>query len=61
LPPGPICSPGEKALKASISPEMHDYYYFVAKYDGSREHYFSKTNSEHIRLKKISRRNRKNG
>jgi len=47
LPPGPICSPGLASLKAALHPEDHDYYYFVAKGDGS--HKFSKTLREHNR------------
>lgn len=45
LPPGPICSPGFKSLKAVIEPAQSDYLYFVGKGDGS--HYFSKTLEEH--------------
>ncbi len=30
LPPGPICSPGLKAIEAALSPEKTDYLYFVA-------------------------------
>ncbi len=47
LPPGPICSPGLASLEAALHPEDHDYYYFVAKGDGS--HKFSKTLREHNR------------
>lgn len=50
LPPGPICNPGKKSLKAALFPERTDYLYFVAKGDGS--HHFSLTLSEHIRFKK---------
>ena len=37
LPPGPICSPGEKAIDAAINPPKTDYLYFVAteKLDGT--------------------------
>jgi UPF0755 protein len=58
LPPGPICSPGIEALKAALTPEQHDFLYFVAKGNGS--HYFSKTLSEHNRAvrKYQLRRNR---
>jgi len=45
LPPGPICSPGQGALRAASSPEQHDYLYFVARADGS--HHFSRSLSEH--------------
>lgn len=46
LPPGPIASPGIKAIKAALYPADVDYLYFVSKNDGT--HYFSKTGEEHI-------------
>jgi UPF0755 protein len=57
LPPGPICNPGEGALKAAADPAQTDKLYFVAKYDGSREHYFTASNREHVQMKRVSRRN----
>lgn len=48
LPPGPICSFGSSALKAAITPERHDYLYFVAT-GKDRGHNFSKTLNEHNR------------
>ena len=54
LPVGPICSPSLASIAATIEPEEHDYYYFVA--DKNKKTYFSKTYSEHTatvaRLKK---------
>ena len=47
LPAGPICNPGEGALRAVLSPAKTEYYYFVSK--GNRQHYFSKTLREHNR------------
>ncbi len=47
LPPGPISSPGDAALKAVLYPAETDYFYFVSKGDGSGEHYFSATLAEH--------------
>lgn len=47
LPPGPICSPGLDSLKAALSPEAHEYIYFVAKGDGTHE--FTSTLPEHNR------------
>jgi UPF0755 protein len=47
LPAGPIANPGEAALCAAIHPPASDYYYFVARNDGS--HYFSGTLQEHNR------------
>lgn len=46
LPPGPIASPGRAAIEAALNPETNNYYYFVAKGDGS--HYFSSTYTEHL-------------
>ncbi|MBY6035147.1 endolytic transglycosylase MltG [Fictibacillus nanhaiensis] len=54
LPPGPIASPGLVSLKAAADPEKHDYYYFVAKQDGTWSHYFSKTYKEHRKYTRLS-------
>ncbi len=45
LPPGPIACPGLAAIKAALSPEETDYYFFVASPNGT---IFSKTYSEHL-------------
>ena len=51
LPPGPICNPGIASIEAALYPdEETQYYYFVARGDGS--HQFSKTLSEHEAAKK---------
>jgi UPF0755 protein len=47
LPPGPICSPGLASLQAALRPAQTDYYFFVAKNDGSGEHAFARTPEEH--------------
>ncbi|MCD6472796.1 endolytic transglycosylase MltG [Candidatus Aerophobetes bacterium] len=46
LPPGPICNPGKDSIYAALYPANADYFYFVAKGDGS--HKFSKTYKEHL-------------
>lgn len=46
LPPGPICNPGYTALYAASHPAQHDYYYYVAKSDGT--HLFASTYAEHL-------------
>lgn len=46
LPIGPICCPGIESIIATIKPEAHDYYYFVA--DKYKKTYFMKTYSEHV-------------
>jgi UPF0755 protein len=45
LPPGPIGSPGERAIDAALSPEDHDFMYFVAWPDGT--HVFTRSLAEH--------------
>ena len=45
LPVGPICSPSHDSIIASLEPEEHDYYFFVA--DKTKKTYFTKTNAEH--------------
>ena len=47
FPPGPICSPGEASLIGAVFPSNHDYYYFVARVDGSGGNVFSRTYEEH--------------
>ena len=46
LPPGPIGNPGEEAIRAALYPADTDYFYFVAKGDGSS--HFSETLWEHL-------------
>ena len=45
LPPGPIASPGEAALRAVIEPADTPYVFFVSKGDGT--HHFSVSYREH--------------
>jgi len=45
LPPGAIASVGLASLKATLDPATTDYFFFVAKFDGS--HVFSRTLEEH--------------
>ena len=47
LPPGPICNPGRRAIKAVLNPADTDALYFVA--DGRGGHIFSRTLREHER------------
>jgi UPF0755 protein len=45
LPPGPICSPGDDAIRAALWPESHKFFFFVAVGDGSNA--FARTATEH--------------
>jgi UPF0755 protein len=56
LPPGPICSPGFAALQATAAPLATGELYFVAKWDGTGAHDFSRTLAEHDRKKREIRR-----
>lgn len=58
LPPGPICSPGLLALNATLNPQKTRMMFFVAKDDGSREHFFTETYAEHNKYKDIAAQNR---
>ena len=56
LPPTPISCPGWASLFAAAHPEEHNFFYFVAKGDGT--HHFSKTLEEHQQaVKTYQRRN----
>lgn len=45
LPAGPICNPGEAAIKAALYPADTDYFYFC--HDNSGKIYLARTNAEH--------------
>lgn len=45
LPPGPIANPGLESIRAAISPESTDYYYYALGDDNV--HHFFKTYEEH--------------
>jgi UPF0755 protein len=46
LPPTPICNPGQAALDGAANPAVHQFFYFVAKDDGTGQHAFAKTLEE---------------
>lgn len=55
LPPGPICSPSIKSIKAAMEPAKHPFLYYVAMPDGHQ--LFSKTIQEqehNIKLRKLA-------
>lgn len=57
LPPGPIAAPGEPSITAALYPEETDYFYYNYKYDGTGEHYFSRTYQEHLENVRIAEEN----
>jgi len=48
LPPGPIANPSLEALRATAYPEQSGYFYFRARCDGTRRHFFAETYEEHL-------------
>jgi len=50
LPPGPIASPGLASILAVLNPADVDYFFFVARGDGT--HQFSRTFEEHVRARR---------
>lgn len=54
LPPGPIASSSEGAIRATLNPADVDFLYFVARPDGS--HVFTRTLAEHNAAKQRSQR-----
>ena len=57
LPPGPICNPGLRAVRAALSPARTEYLYFVADTTGG--HAFSRTFEEHLHAISAARRQEK--
>lgn len=53
LPPRPICSPSKASIEAALNPDLEakEYYFFVAKGDGSTV--FSRTSAEHEANKRL--------
>jgi UPF0755 protein len=47
LPPGAIAAPGLSSLEAVLEPNATEYLFFMARYDGSGSHIFSRTLEEH--------------
>jgi UPF0755 protein len=58
LPIGPICNPGREAIEAALSPDNHDFFYFVSQNDGT--HIFSKSYSDHAKAVDQYQKNYKN-
>ena len=51
IPPGPITMPDISAIEAVLTPEKHDYYYFVADVENFGYHKFAKNLAQHNRNK----------
>ncbi len=49
IPPGPISMPDISSIDAVLSPEKHDYFYFVADVSNPGYHLFAKTLAQHNR------------
>ena len=59
LPPQPINSPGRAAIRAALKPETHNFYFFVAKLDGTNTHTFTRNATEHLQAVAIYRARRR--
>ncbi len=57
LPPAPISSVGDAAIKAALYPEKTEFLYFVVQNMGDGSHYFAKTYNEHLNNIKKSEAN----
>ena len=57
LPVGPVCNPGKDSILAAAAPAQTDYLFFVSKFDGTKTHFFSKSDAEFEKNKKISEAN----
>ncbi|GII65428.1 hypothetical protein Skr01_55130 [Sphaerisporangium krabiense] len=51
LPPGPICNPGEAALRAALSPAKGDWYWFVTVDPARRITKFTDKESEFVKFR----------
>lgn len=47
LTPGPICNPSLSSIAAALYPEVHNYYYYVAKNDETDAHAYATTLAQH--------------
>ncbi len=57
LPPGPICNPSAASLQGVLFPKENSYMFFVAKGDGSGEHFFAETAEEQAANVEVYRQN----
>jgi UPF0755 protein len=57
LPEGPISNPSLEAMQAVLSPDEHDYLFFVSKNDGT--HVFTRSYQDHLRAVEDFQRNSK--
>jgi UPF0755 protein len=51
LPTAPIGNPGDVSIQAAISPESHDYIYFLSGSDGVN--HYAKTYEEHLKNRRL--------
>lgn len=53
LPPGPIGSPGLMSIKGALSPQKHNYYFYMAR--PNRTHRFATTYQDHLKNIRLGR------
>ncbi len=61
LPPGPINSPGERALRAAVQPATGEWVFFVTVNPKSGETKFAETFAEHQQLRAELKKNQRDG
>lgn len=57
LPPGPIANPGLASILAALYPAHTDYYYYVARFDGTGGNYYASTYAQQLANEVRSQRN----
>lgn len=57
LPAGPICNAGKASIMAAVLPASTKYLYYVAKFDGTKTHFFSDNYQKFLNDKNTSQAN----
>lgn len=60
LPVGPVCNPGKASITAALEPSQTKNLYFVAKFDGTKSHFFSDNEQQFFKDKRTSEANMAN-
>lgn len=61
MPVGPVCNPGKASIIAALEPAQTKNLYFVAKFNGTKAHFFSENEQQFFRDKRESEANMAKG